>query len=345
MKKYIVILNAAKNLLLPVLTLLCLSLSCKRIPLYDPETDVFLKLDLQLRSNVELDDNFGDIDPNSSLGEKVYGKIPSTVQVLFYNSLNHELVSEDFLPIEGGFINVPAGTYDLIVYGMGMEATQVAGLETRGGAYSFTSQTDSKVKISKVSDDPNAEPGTRAVEEYNVIYEPDHIYVARKEGVVIPVHANIDQTVVIEAEMTPLLDTYTFEVLNVEGAERVRKADVYITGQAPARYLWDGRYPGKPCAIYFQAEADAALGHINTVFNTFGKLSEAQSTVYLNVAVTDSEGGKYQWIYDVTDQFDNPDNTRHHIVISDPIVIPSGGGSGFTTSVNGWDVDITEIDM
>jgi hypothetical protein len=308
--------------------------SCKRIPLYDPQTDVYLKLDIRLNTDIKLSDGL-DLEGNPALRDKIYGTIPESVRACFYDSETHKLVAEEFLPAEGGFVNIPAGTYDVTVYSLGTETTRVANTDTRASALAYTSDTGTRLRLT----------GTRSVEDYSVIYEPDHIFVGTREGVVIPIHADIDRTIVIEIEMPTLLDTYTFEARYVEGAGRIEKADVYITGQAPSRYMWDRRFPNRSGALYFQSEINVEKGHLFTAFNTFGKFPGAHNDVYLNVLVTDTNGGRYQWVYDVTDQFDNPDNTRHEIIIEDRIIIPEGDGGGFTHKVNDWDTEIIYVPL
>lgn len=329
-----------KALLITVLLMLTL-VSCKRIPLYDPATDVYLKLDLKLAIDVELSADI-EIAGHTDLEDKVHGKMPELVRACFYDPETHKLVSEDFLPPEGGFIILPAGVYDLIVYSMGTEATQVTGMDNRGSAYAFTSPTGTKVKArSKAGDEDPSLPS-----EFEVIYEPDHIFVGRVNGVVIPVHpAGEEHTIVIESEMTPLLETYTFEVKNVNGAGNIQKADVYITGQAPGKYLWDGRQSAPPVAIYFQSDIDPEKGHLFSVFNTFGKFPYMTNNVFLNVLVETGGGGKYQWVFDVTDQFDNPDNVGHEIIIDEPVDVPGPEErtGGFLPTVSDWDVEIVEI--
>ena len=322
---------------LPYVCLLLCLLSCKRIPLYEPQSDVYLKLDLRLNTELSLNDDI-DIESDASLAEKVYGKSPEMVRACFYDISSHSLEAEAFLPAEGGFIEIPSGTYDLIVYSLGNEITQVEGTEKRASGRAFTSEVGQRLKVTK--------SGSTKAMDFNVIYEPDHLFVGRMEGVHIPVHSEIDKTVVIEAQMCTLLETYSFEIVNVTGAGNIQKADVYITGQAPSKYLWDGRYPLNPCAIYFPAEVNVNKGHIYSVFNTFGKIPGIESDVLLNVIVTTSSGGKYQWIFDVTDQFDNPDNTRHEIIIKDEVDIPAeGSGGGFTADVNPWEPTIIPIKL
>lgn len=311
--------------------------SCSRIPLYDPISSIYLRIDLKLNSNVTLDQDI-DIEGNAELKEKVYGKIPETVRACFYSTEHHNLVAEEFLPAEGGFVDIPAGTYDIIVYSLGTESTRTKDTESRAGANAFTSETGATVRIAYGTDD------TKAIEDYRVFHEPDHLFTGVRNNVEVPVHAEHEETVIIDVEMTTLLDTYSLEVRYVEGAGRIRKADVYITGQAPSKYMWDRRYPNKSGAIYFQSEINESKGNLYTVFNTFGKFPGAHNDVYLNVLVTDIQGGRHQWVYDVTDQFDDPDNHTHQIIIDDPIKIPDDEG-GFTHDVTDWKDEVIYVPL
>lgn len=325
--------------------------ACKRIPLYDPATDVYLKLDVQLNLAVQVSTDI-DLDLHPELKEKVIGKMPETVRACFYDPETHKLVSEDYLPSEGGFINLPPGVYDMIIYSLGTENTQIGGTETRAGAYAYTSQTGSKVKVKNVSkgdgdDQQDTSPfdPQPTISEYPVIYEPDHIFVARQQ-IEVPVHSATEfQTIIIESEAQSVVQTYSLEVKNVVGAGNIQKADVYVTGQIPSRYLWDLHYPNSACAIYFPSVIDEEKGHLFTVFNTFGKYPGMSAEVYLNVLVTTEDGGKYQWVFDVTDQFDNPDNTTHEIIIDEQVDVPDPGtgGGGFNPTVNEWGTEIIEV--
>ena len=336
--------RVVSDILLLGLCLLSLA-SCRRIPLHDPLANVYLKLTTRLNTDVVLNEDLN-IEGNPSLANKVYGQQPTQVRACFYDIESHKLVQEQYLPAEGGFVEIPAGTYDLIVYSLGAAITRIDNVESRAAAYAYTDPTGSvvrsKTKVGDVDED-----GEVLVNEQKVIKEPDHIFVGRRESIVVPVRAEIDQTVIIECELTPLLDTYSFEVRNVIGAGRIQKADVYITGQAPSRFLWDKRYPTKPSALYFQTTINPDKGHIYTVFNTFGKLPGARNDVFLHVLVTDVQGGRFEWEFDVTDQFDNPDNVHHEIIIDERVEIPEDGGQvgGLDPKVNEWSVIVVPIDV
>lgn len=322
-----------------VITLSCL-LSCHRIPLYDPAGNILLELELKLKMDVAVGTDF-DLEAHPELKEKVDASKPSNVRICFYDTQTHNLVAEDIMTSDGGFISVPGGTYDVIVYNLGGVNTQVTGTEARGTAYAFTSPEGTKVKITKAG-------SSIAPSEYEVIYEPDHLLVGRMEQLVIPSMGTIDHTVVIESGMESLLETYTFEIPAVTGTENIKEADVYITGQASGRFLWDKRFPSKPCALHLPAVVDREKGTLYTVFNTFGKFPNLESEVFLNIQVVGENGGQYQWTYDITEQFNNPDNTGKTIVIDQPMVVPDdpeGTGGGLDPYVTDWNTEIINIDV
>ena len=315
--------------------LLTLAAGCQRIELYEPEAGVYLRVSIDSSLDPAMEALL-DFDARPALRDKVAGKAPELVRACFYDAVSHELVKEDFLPAEGGFVDIPAGVYDVLVYGLGTEVTQVSGTETRGGGYAFTSPTGSRVKMQGVSGKADDEDGA---DEQPVVYEPDHLFVGRIAGAVVPVHANDDETVILSAGMSRLSESWILEVAGVEGVERILRAEVYLTGQAADRYLWDGRTSNDAHALGFEMEIDVAGGRLFAVFNTFGKYPQLDTDVIVNLLVTTANGSRIRYVYDVTDQWFNPDNAAHRIVVEEPAEIPGDDyqGGGFDPIVNDWD--------
>lgn len=316
-----------------------LLMSCLREPVYEPLSGLYLKLDVQLGPSTPLT---GEVDLSSdpALYAKMMSKEPEKVRVCFYDVNSHYLVAEDFLPPTGGYVNVPAGDYDIVAYGLGTEITSVEGTETRAGSYAHTEYVGSKVRVTT-----KTEENEPILIDYPVISEPDHLFVGRAEGIHVPFHSSDEETIVVEMTLSTLLESYTFEVLNVFNGDRIQNMDVYVTGQAAMRYLWDGRQSAAPCAITFDAKVDTEEGCIKTAFNTFARLPATKNQVFLNVLIFDVQGSRYQWVYDVTDQFENPDNTEHRIIITDRIEIPDGMTGGLSPDVNDWDAVIEVVPL
>lgn len=337
--------KSVRLLLVFALSSVCAGMvSCKREPLIDPMSGVYLSIDLVTGSLTDLEP-FLDPESEGYLLDKLVGNVPELMKVYFYDADTHELEYEDFLDVEGGFVGVDEGRYDIIVYGYGTERTRVTGENNRGGFYSFTNGLGSRLKMTRTKVDEETGEEEVYVAEFPIIYEPDPIYVGRLADVVVPVREKIERTIYLETVAKNLLESYTFEVLNLEGAERIKTATCYVTGQASSKFMWDGRYPGEACAITFTVPYNRSTQSLKTVFNTFGKFPGERNDVYLNILVTSDGGGMYQWIYDVTDQFDDPDNVDHRIIISDKIIIPDREMGGFTPTVNDWNAEIITVPL
>lgn len=327
-------------MLLPLCALLLATVTgCHRIPLHERASGVFLRLNLHQEIDPAMAELL-DFDARPELKDKVLGKKPELVRACFYDAVSHELVAEDFVPAEGGFIDVPAGAYDVIAYGLGTEMTQVSGTESRAGGYSFTSLTGTKVKMETTKADADAQ-------EQQVAFEPDHLFVGRIAGANVAMRpAEESETAVLTAEMNRISETWILKVIDVKGAQRIRKAEVYVTGQAAGRYLWDARTSNHPCALSFEGTVDVAAGQLFAVFNTFGRYPELENDVVVNVYVTTTGGTRCRYVYDVTDQWLNPDNSAHLILIDQLMEIPDDDfdGGGFAPVVNEWEgeeIDIT----
>ena len=332
--------------LLPLcVLLLALTAGCKRIPMYERSAGIYLRVAVD-QSLDPAQEAFLDFDARPQLRDKVAGKMPELVRACFYDAVSHELVAEDFLPPTGGFVDVPAGAYDVLVYSLGTDATQVSGTESRAGAYAFTSPTGARVKLQapRTKDDADQD-GESGASEQPVVFEPDHLFVGKIAGAMVPVRPEEAEKTVLSVNLSRLSESWTVEVVDVEGAERIRKAEIYITGQAAGRYLWDARSSNRPAALGFECDVDVTKGQLFSEFNTFGRYADLETDVIVNVLVTTTAGSRVRYVYDVTDQWLNPDNTAHRIIIDELVEIPGDDfqGGGFTPIVNDWDGE--EIDI
>lgn len=316
------------SLLLLTLTLL----SCERIPLYERETGVYLKINIRVNTQITT-------PGNTRAGEVK----PEKMQVNFYDVETHALVSKFYVAPEGGFIDIGPGLYDVIIYNIDTEQTHVVnGNSSRGQVYAYTDFETTEMPANWRSANNNTTP-----DGAYIIREPDHLYVARMERVHIPERSTQDQTVELYAEASSLLETYTFRATNITNIKDANVIKAYITGQVRGRYLWDNHYPAEAVAITFNCQVNQASNEINTVFNTFGKFPNAVNTVYLHLFVGSSYDKGREYVFDVTNQFDDPDNTSHQIIVSEEINVPEAGSGngGFLPNIKDWESENEDIDI
>lgn len=306
--------------LFAVLTM-CIA-SCKRIELHSATSSVYLKIKTDRTPSIIVNGRI-DIQNDPVLFKKTYGPEIQVYRVCVFDRTLHRLVTEDFVPAEGGFLNVPPGTYDMIMYSSGSEVTYIAQGTSRAGAYATTAS------VSRNTED--------------LMAEPEHIFVACMEGVEVPVYSESEGLRVIDVTTSKILDTYTLELNRIEEMDRILKAEVRITGQVSKKYLWTRTSPDETASLSVKPVVDKENGRIYAVFNTFGRNNYHSGKVEVILIVTDTNERQHQWKIDVTNQMYNIDSLNE-IIIEDRIVIPdTDGGGGFNPEVNDWDEDTTYV--
>ena len=299
--------------LLGVLSLLCL-LSCSRMPLYVKDPSV--KLDL----NLDLDE----------------GTIPEPehMKALFYSSDGSQLYNTHFVGSEGGNLSVASGTYTLLVYSFGTEYIQIRGEGSLETIEAFTSD----ITASKRSAYRKL-VGTKAGEDAPIFYAPDYLLVAMAT---IEVPEFTGENILAEVQMEPssVVQTYSFEVTQVEGIDYVESAEAYVTNQARSYFIGQMKASTEPATLWFPIEVDREKGILNTTYNTFGVLPGGSRTI-IHFVVRNSGGQEVTFSADITDQLANPE---HKIVVDEEITIPKPAGpSGISPEVDPWQEEIRDV--
>lgn len=330
-----------------IAVLLIFSAGCTRIPLYDRSTnvDIIIELDRSLKHNIVMS---VDKPLEKIYTQKIEGVVPKYYEVLAYDTETDNLVSSSIVGENGGSLSIFPGNYHFVIYSFGTESTQVKDLGNRGSANAFTTDiTTSKGDFIKSKGNGAASNTvSKGYEDDPIINEPDHLYCSTEMGVTIDAFIGGEQTVTIRTTVSSILNVYSLEVLNIKGAENIEKVEAFVTGQVRSNYFGRQEREDSPATLYVDMSVDAESSRLYTVFNTFGKLPGAQNNIFLDITVTDSDGGQYRYIYDVTDQFDNPDNKDHQLIIDGEIIdIPKAehGGGGFKPTVDEWkkeDIDV-----
>ena len=334
-----------------ILALAALS-GCQRIQLYERVTRVNLEFDLKL--DIDMDLNLSiDTELDAEYSAKINGRKPQYVEVLFYDMNDNHLVRSQILPSDGGIVQVPEGNYNIVVYSFGTESTQISNTGHRLEVEAFTSDITktmaSKFKAAIASVDTLTKSSTRGYEDDPIIHEPDHLYVAMEEDIHVPAFYEEDQSITIQTTASSIIDVYSLEVLNIKGAHNIEKVEAFITGQIKSNYFGKAQTSEASATLYTDMRVDASNDRLYCIFGTFGKLTGEDNHIYLDITVTDSGGGQYRYIFDVTDQFDDPGNENNTLVIdaTDVIDIPdaSHGGGGIDPSVDEWEEEIIDIPL
>lgn len=329
--------------------LLIMSAGCRRIPLYERMTKVNIVVDLdrELGHDIQLSYDTALSDEHV---EKIEGVVPAYYEVLVYDVQSHLLVSSHIVGEKGGPLSLNPGNYHLVLYSFGTESTQVDDLHHRLEAEAFTTDiTDVKSgMIKSMSAKNEVKSVSKAYEDDPIIYEPDHLYVANEMNVTIEAFQGREEEVTVYTTASSILDVYSLEVLNIKGSENIEKVEAFVTGQIISNHFGRQERNMNPATLYVDMTADTENNRLYTVFNTFGKLPGEDNNIFLDVTVTNSGGGQYRYIFDVTDQFEDPANTNHQLIIDGSeidIPKPEAAGGGFAPSVDDWEQENIDVPL
>lgn len=325
-----------KQIICLMLALLSAAVSCQRRDFAERITDV----NLVLKVNTQIA-NAGDVP------------LPETMRVDLYDIETGKLKYTDYVGPTGGYIHPSAGKYDLVVYNIGTESTQIRNENLFTEIEAFTSEVSSYLKgqlskfLASVARSKQQSSTSKAPEEERVVYEPDHLFVGHALGVDIPVRYEGDEDidVTVEIDVHSVVETWNVRVTNVEGLEWVRDVVAVISGQVESHFIGTDEKSGRSVSIFFEKEVDEANHAIVGKFNTFGKHPDETGILSFDINVTDTGGEEQHFHFDVDSQFmDNPDR---EIVIDEPITIeePKTTGGGFVPTVDEWENVHTDINL
>lgn len=332
-----------------VVMLLMISAACKRIPLYERTTKVNLVVDLDRDLGHDIVLSY-ETDLEDEYVEKIEGMVPTYYEVLVYDIENHDLVSSHVVGEKGGPLSLNPGSYHLVLYSFGTESTQVGDLHHRLEAEAFTTDiTEAKSHQFRSRAPKNAvKSSSKAYEDDPIIHEPDHLYVANEMDVTIEAFMGVEEEVTVYTTASSIMDVYSLEVLNVKGVENIEKVEAFVTGQVISNHFGKQERNMSPATLYVNMSTDVANSRLYTVFNTFGKMPGEDNQIFLDVTVTNSDGGQYRYVFDVTDQFEDPENTDHQLIMDGgeiDIPEPEVGGGGFSPSVDEWENENIDVPL
>ena len=287
--------------------------------------------------------------PDWTVPYEFKGNQPYNYAVMMYSAEDGNLVYEDFCGKTGGRIRAVAGHYSTYVYDLDNTTTMFDGRENIRTLRAYTPDAPESQKMlfaasrlalaSKV-----AEQGLRLTPvlgnpgyEYGrVIREPDMLFGGCNPNVNVPVLALSDKDYVVPVNTDFRLCQSRITITGITKTEYISSVRLYVTNFASSRYVAIGEHDNTPCTETFQA-TDINEERITGVFNHFGKIPGLTNTAY--VIITDTGGGQYLFVNDITDQMEEQgDDADLNIEIDFEIPNPGEGGAGFQPDLDNWEV-------
>lgn len=314
-----------KRILIYTLMLACILTSCERRPL--------LTADYTVTLNIEI---------NKEIVNYEVEKDPSIMRCVFYDAQTGAFMSQAFLPPTGGQVSlVPDRHYDVLVYNFDTESTWLKEENWFHGIYASTSLIPDSFKTKLRSRSQNQSK----VDEENIVYEPDHLFVGRLNDIFIPARSVDAPTVVLDVKAETVVESWMLDVTTVSGVENVGSVVGVITGLAEHNKVGLDEKSADFVSVYFDTPVVDENGCLTARFNTFGHNPECGMQQILSLVFTDIAGNNYSFDFDVSSQFVN--NPQQIIKLeTEDIHIPkpiTSGSGGFAPKVDEWEDINTDI--
>lgn len=355
-----------------MLAVLVLSAACNRRDLNDANELVRINIKINVNAITNVTTNIREsVKPygsNVSLWEPKLEQLdPKMMRVLVYDPASDRLLTQSFvsneqIDAEGnkvftGTLGISHGDYNFLIYNFDTPTTQVTAENMENSILAYTNEISPSARAAylgtKAEDGETADPYANV----SIRYEPEHLLVANRRDVRISPH---DTLVVIETEARTVIDTYYIQI-RVDGLQFASSATAVISGLSPSNHIGlNERTIDPSAAVVFEMQKgqDMEIPGENkdvlcAVFNTFGKIDEISSDLFVTFNVFDTAGKLRQYTANLDTVFDSElAHLYNWLIIEDTYIVipdPQGGqpdnpsGGGFQPKVDDWDEEVGEI--
>lgn len=307
---------------------------------------------------------------------------PEVMKVVLADPDDGRVVAEKYLRSQGddehghyydGYIICDPGKWNMMAWNFDTEATRIsspsniyeAGAYTSGIASHLYGALWSRTKglkgvIDGTKSDGSTLDGSKTEFDFSgekIAYEPDHLFVAKEDGVSIGYTGSIDTLRTSSGgyfQAESIVETWFIQV-NITGVSRLSSSNMLLSGMSGSKRLIDGELDREnPVTVYFEMNANAVTdaekdtGVLYSTFSTFGRLPDGKNMFNVSFDMTTKAGKAVSATFDITDEFDK-DNAKNHrwIILDRSILIPEsepgGQGGGFSPGVRDWNDVNTDL--
>lgn len=288
---------------------------------------------------------------------------PEGMCVFFY-----PLDDEDDLPIrrfdftgkEGGEIELQVGRYRVITYNNDTESVLFNGMDAFDTHEGYT--RDGGIFESIYGSNASYAPRAVDTEDERVVICPDFMWGCHatdveitEQGVsyvCVPFSEKDDLTPTTSEQVITLYPheltcTYTYEIRHVTNIKYATQMCASLSSMAPSLFFGSEELGTECVTLPFAAAPDVENAKITGKFYTFGHHEQNTQPHKMVLYVWFTDGSKYYYTFDVTDQVHSAPDKHHVHIIIDGLDFPQpiGNGSGFKPSVDEWQVVEEDIKM
>ncbi|MDE6802523.1 MAG: DUF5119 domain-containing protein [Muribaculaceae bacterium] len=246
---------------------------------------------------------------------------------------------------DGGSAEIPFGTYAAL--GLNADNTSWAVITGGDDSESFELSTLDAPTLRAYNLSPMSVPRSEASSGERVAATPHMAWSGRTDNIYLPADTGRHTITVYPEE---IVCHYTVDVLDVAniGGLSGASVDAVISGMAEAYHCGHQQPSGNTVTHPFVLAADKARGSLHSEFLTFGEHPEKKVSHILTIYLYLTDGAKWSYDFDVTDQIRNASDPHHVHIVVRGLTLPDpqeGQGGGFIPTVDDWNYEHIDLDM
>lgn len=270
---------------------------------------------------------------------------PSSMAAYFYDAETGTPLRFIFDNKDGGMIKIPASSYCGLA--MNSDNSDWARMRGNGDPDSFETYTQDADNLASYGLSTRAVPRAAGTEQERVAKTPGMLWSDRRDNIKVEYSADSPAHQVITFYPQEAVCHYTVDISDVDNLQYVDRSQIdgTISGMA------EGYLHGKNCGseghvtMPFVLNADKSASTLHGEFLTFGESANDTGTHILTIYLYLTDGSKWYYTFDVTNQVHNAPDPRHvHIVLKGlPLPAPITSGGGIVPTVDDWQTE--DIDL
>lgn len=271
---------------------------------------------------------------------------PASMSLYLFPTAGGEALRYEFTDCRGGTVRVPVGSYEALCLNSDTENISYRNSGQRTSFEVTTQPTSLLGNLSGLGVRSEGAPRPEGTEDEPVVLPPDMLWSDCSGEEFIELAQKDGQSIVLYPKVS--VSRYTVEIRNAENLKYVSGISGSLSGMA------ESLYPGVGCdatcetgaTIPFEVAVSADKTVVTGGLSAFGCPS-ARNTHTLTVYAVLSDGSKWYYTYDVTEQIHSaPDPRNVHIILDGlPLPKPIVNGGGFQPDVDEWQTEEIEIPM
>ena len=272
---------------------------------------------------------------------------PASMSAYFFNASGETApLRYIFTDRYGGHIDISHGQYSALC--MNADDTDWAHLRNMSDIESseiYTAETD---ELSVYGLSARSVPRAEGAEDERIVATPGMLWADRQDSIAIP-YTDSDDVRTITLYPEECVCHYTVDILDVENLKYVSggSVDATVSGMSEGFLYGKRKTTDTRVTLPFTMKENSGKNALHGEFLTFGESQDHDYRHVLSVYMYLTDGSKWYYNFDVTDQIHTAPDPRHvHIVVSGlKLPHPISSGGGLIPEVDDWQTEKIDISM